>query len=166
MSVDYELNEYIKELWPKIWRLCFRFVGEREADDMTQETFLKFLKSRDKFRGDAKLSTYIYRIAINLCIDKKRKPYFLSYEEMNEIKQFSKKNTQHDVLISKKINTALNSLPEKRRTVFILRTLEGYSTRETANIMNISEGTVKAHLHKSLIDLRVDLGSLIKELKG
>jgi RNA polymerase sigma-70 factor, ECF subfamily len=162
---DKVLNKQIEEIWPKIWRLCYRFVGSQLAYDMTQETFVKFLKSKHKFRGDSKLSTYLYRIAVNLCIDYKRKPSVHSYDEIDEFHPFSTGEQFHDVLAEQKINDALNELPAQRKGVFILRILEHYSTRETAEILQISEGTVKAHLHIALQDLRKKLKPLLKEME-
>ncbi|KQC14596.1 MAG: hypothetical protein APR63_05480 [Desulfuromonas sp. SDB] len=163
---DKEFNNQIEQIWPKIWRLCYRFVGPQLADDMTQETFLKFLKSKHKFRGDSKLSTYLYRIAVNLCIDFNRKPAVHSYDEIDQYNPFSAHEQFNDILAEQKINNALNELPAQRRSVFILRILEHYSTRETAEILEISEGTVKAHLHIALQDLRDKLKPLIKEMEA
>lgn len=165
MKNNININEVIEELWPKIYRLCYRFVGERDAEDLTQETFLKFIKNKDKFRGDSKLSTYIYRIAVNICIDKKRKPVMESYDDKNEFLKFHLKNKKNDILLEKRINSAINLLPKQRKAVFILRMLEKYSTRETAEMLSISEGTIKTHLFKAMIDLRVTLGKVLEEVK-
>jgi len=131
-----------------------------EADDVGQEVFIRFYHSLDRYRGDAALRTYLTRIAINLSLNelKKRRRVVSLFTEKQEEAGFSdlsdegrdveKKDTQEVV------EAALQRLDEGFRSVVVLRLIEGYSTRETAEILNLPQGTVLSRLSRAQKQLK------------
>ncbi|MBN2363081.1 RNA polymerase sigma factor [candidate division WOR-3 bacterium] len=166
MENEIDFDNIYKSLWPKIYRICHRFVGETEAYDMAQEAFLKFYRAKAKFRGESSYYTYIYRIAVNLCLDRLKKESRLASIETFGNLLVDKKSEKEDPLISKRIAEAFGSLSKQRKAVIVLRILEGLSIRETAGIMNISEGAVKSHLFLAVREMSKKLDSLRSEIKN
>jgi RNA polymerase sigma-70 factor (ECF subfamily) len=137
-----------------------------DADDIGQETFIRLYKSIDQFRGDARLGTYITRIAINQSLKalKRRKKWRERFFTRD-----SDRTTADDALVDESavdsgdavfederrdmVQRALRRLNPEHRSVVILRILEGYSTRETADLLAIPEGTVMSRLSRALSKL-------------
>lgn len=125
------------------------------AEDIGQEVFINLYNSLPVFRGDAKLSTYIQRIAVNLTLNEiKRKKRFLSLftskgnDEMSEI-DIADTVSENSVEAKEIVDKALEGLDPKFRIILIMRLLQGYSTRETAEILNIPLGTVLSRLSRA-----------------
>ncbi len=123
-----------------------------EAEDVAQEVFINFYKKIDSFRGESKLSTYLTRIAINLSLNeiKKRKrnqSRYLSIDKEENIFQISDKK-DYSVQIETKeiIHKALANLDEDYRVVIVLRMIDGYSTKEVSEILQLPMGTVGTRL--------------------
>lgn len=137
-----------------------------EADDIGQETFIRFYKSISKFRGESALSTYLGRIAINQSLNflrktKKRNHLKIDIEEVRIIK--SKEVSAVDDLADKElVHMALSQLETNFRSVVTLRMIEGYSTKETAEILEIPLGTVLSRLKRGQEKLREILIPLMK----
>ncbi|MBN1149648.1 RNA polymerase sigma factor [candidate division WOR-3 bacterium] len=164
MENEIEFEDIYNKLWPKIYSVCHRFVGEKDASDMAQETFMKFYKSMDKFKGKSSVYTYIYRIAVNLCLDKIKKdkktmPLDASCELLPD-----DRNKSDDPLVDKKIYQAYKTLSKQRKTVIVLRILEGLSIKETAQIMELSIGAVKTHLFLAIKEMNEKLTIIRSEL--
>lgn len=121
-----------------------------EADDVGQEVFIRFYNSINKFRGDSSIKTYLIRIAINLSLNelKRRKAKrWLSFEDSyHETKSI--KDEYKDSDLKEVVHLALNELEIDFRSVLVLRLLQGYSTRETAIILKLPEGTVLSRLSR------------------
>lgn len=130
----------------------------QEAEDVGQETFIRFFRALSSFRGDSSVSTYINRIAINLSLNAlKRRKRFLSRfmqadeeaklpaHEPNEIESSEKKRLVHQ---------ALEALQPTFRAVVVLRMIEGYSTKETAEILDLPLGTVLSRLSRAQDKMR------------
>jgi RNA polymerase sigma-70 factor (ECF subfamily) len=130
-----------------------------EAEDVGQETFIRLYGSLAGFRGDSSLKTYLIRIAMNLSLNeiKKRKRY-----NSNTLYLDSVTNINHEVDITvperaeimETIQNAMDKLDPRQRSVFILRIVEGYSTKETAKILKIPLGTVLSRLARALEEMR------------
>ena len=123
-----------------------------EAEDVGQEVFIRFFKNIGQFEGKSSLKTYLTRIAINLSLNelKRRKRQYKYFEkgELAKLKVDQKMvsdEQQNDV--RELINKALEYLDPKFRTVLVLRTIQGYSTKETAKILDIPLGTVLSRLN-------------------
>lgn len=139
-----------------------------EAEDIGQEVFIRFYKNIDQFKGDAKLSTYLTRIAINLSLNalKKRKRRQLlglergDYDQLPDISDDGESQNQRD--IKGWVHQALQQLSPGFKSVIVLRLIEGYSTQETAQILSIPEGTVLSRLaraQKKMKDILTSLAS-------
>ena len=127
-----------------------------DADDVGQEVFIRFYRSIEKFRGDAALKTYLTRIAINLSLNalKRRKRGATRFvdESVEELRlQGSDGRDDHDVAERQRlVHHALARLDEKHRAVVLLRMIEGYSTAETAEILEMPQGTVLSRLSRGM----------------
>ncbi len=136
------------------------------AEDIGQEVFIKLYYSLSEFRGEAKLSTYIQKIAINLTLNeiKRRKRFFSMFsqkgnDEMHEIEIPSYENEEKREA-KELVNKALQSLDPKFRIIVAMRMLQGYSTKETAEILELPLGTVLSRLSRAQEQLKRILGKL------
>lgn len=139
----------------KIYRTAFRMINNPEdALDLTQEIFLKAYKNISKYNFKSEFSTWLYRLAINLCIDELRKRKNSNEVLMDSIPEnLIYSDTPEDIILSEEqeslIWKALNSLKEKERVVIVLREMEGLSYEEIANVLKCSMGRVKSRIHES-----------------
>jgi RNA polymerase sigma-70 factor, ECF subfamily len=130
------------------------------AEDVGQEVFIKLYHSLPEFRGEAKLSTYIQRIAVNLTLNeiKRRKRFFsmFSTKGNNEMFEFevADADTQEQREASEIVSRALGSIEPKFRAVVTMRLLQGYSTKETAEILGLPLGTVLSRLSRAQEQLK------------
>jgi len=130
-----------------------------DADDISQEVFIRFYKSISNFRGDASLGTYLTRIAINLSLNeikrlKSRKSISLDklYVENQEFR--NKQTYIYSIDDKEIIQCAIQKLDPKYRSVLVLRLLENYSTEETGKILKIPIGTVLSRLSRAQMKLK------------
>jgi len=162
---------------PKIFRYLSRMVGENEAEDLTQEVFLKVNQALGNFKGESKLSTWLYRIATNAAIDKLRTPSFqrIVHEQVSSESYEDDEvgNAEISVLMGEKnplveqnlvrlemnqcIRDFIEKLPEIYRTVLVLGELEGLENKEISDILGVSLGTVKIRIHRAREKLRKEL---------
>ena len=137
------------------------------AEDVGQETFIRFYRSMENFRGDSALGTYITRIAINLSLNeikKQKKVISLFFSRDNENKEFDvpEASSAEDESDTKElIDKALLTLKPEFRSVVVLRMLRGYSTKEAASILKIPAGTVLSRLARAQRELRKMLEPLV-----
>ena len=139
-----------------------------EADDAGQETFIRFYHALDQFRGDAELGTYLTRIAINQALKalRRRKRWyerFWSRDGNPETALLREPPVEGDDAVDEKersdlVHRALDALSDDHRAVVVLRLLEGYSTREAADLLDIPEGTVMSRLYRATSTLETLLG--------
>lgn len=142
-----------------------------EADDVGQEVFIRFYKSIGDFRGESSLSTYLTRIAINLSLNeikkRKRKDLFFFYKDReNENKQTDVPDevSQSDNFENAElVSAALDTLDAKSRSIVVLRLVQGYTTKETAEMLGIPLGTVLSRLARSQDKMKLVLNNLMKE---
>jgi RNA polymerase sigma-70 factor (ECF subfamily) len=155
------------------------FVHDKEeAEDLTQEIFLNVWKSLPKFRGDSSFSTWLHRIAVNACLNNKRKntgnlltrlSSFLGKENTLQEHLTLNEESPEDILIREEnrawLKKALDSLPENQHTAIVLSKYEDLSQKEIAGILNITEGAVEALIQRAKKNLREKLLSTQKEYK-
>ncbi|HDL01241.1 MAG TPA: sigma-70 family RNA polymerase sigma factor [candidate division Zixibacteria bacterium] len=164
MNGEINFGEVYKEFYPKVLRYISRFVGN-EAEDITQEVFEKANSGLESFKGKSKLSTWIYRIATNLALDKLRSPSFKRFSEnlTEEIEDISvwtrhKKPSVDRQLIRKQMSECVREHIDKLsldyKTVIILSELEGFNNKEIADILQISIDNVKMRLHRARASLK------------
>jgi len=169
---DKEIIERILNGNPELFRLLVeRYKGSvagiikgmlgdcPEADDVGQETFIRFYNSLKDFRGDSTLKTYLTKIAMNLSLNelKKRKRYCnntVSIDSGVKINHEVEMSTSERTDEMEMIQNAIEKLEPRQKSVFILRVVEGYSTIETAKTLNIPLGTVLSRLSRALEEMR------------
>ena len=147
-----------------------RCLDAADAEDTVQETFLNVFRYLKDFRYETKFKNWLYRVAASTCIKKRRKSKFAPERELSLDEFLPQDETEvpdqvpkwalmpldkllNDEL-SDKINAAIFTLPEKYRLVIVLRDIEGFSTAETAQILNLSDANVKVRLHRARLYLR------------
>ena len=130
------------------------------AEDIGQEVFINLFYSLSEFRGDAKLSTYIQKIAVNLTLNeiKRRKRFFSLFSQKgnNEMYEFeiADHNSEEEREASEMVNKALMAMDPKFRIIVTMRMLQGYSTKETAEILDLPIGTVLSRLSRAQQQLK------------
>ncbi|MFH1011344.1 MAG: sigma-70 family RNA polymerase sigma factor [bacterium] len=147
-------------------------LGTREdAEEVGQETFVRFYHSLARFRADSKVGTYLTRIAINLSLDelrrrKKRKLRFWSLEEKETLPDELVVHHEQEIEANERkefVQRALQSLDGKHQAVVVMRMLSGYSTKETAALLGIPTGTVLSRLSRAQEKLKRLLRPLMDE---
>jgi RNA polymerase sigma-70 factor (ECF subfamily) len=144
-----------------IRNLCVRMTGDlHKGEDLTQEAFVRVFEKRSQYQPDAKFSTWLWRIALNLCYDeqrriKRRSETALENEEGEAVVELvadasgpadqAEAGERADM-----VRRALVRLPETYRTVLVLRHYEGLKFREIADVLDIPEGTVKSRMVEAL----------------
>jgi RNA polymerase sigma-70 factor (ECF subfamily) len=150
-------DELIRRHQIKIHDLCYKMLRNYDdASDMAQETFLKAYKKINKFKEKSKFSTWLYRIAVNNCLNfiKKRRPTEELYEEITSTGQDDPVQRYKSKEFRDKIKTAVARLPEVQRAVFTLRTLEDLSYKEVSDILKKPISTIKVNHHLAVKNLR------------
>lgn len=147
-----------------VYNLALQYVQNKEdAEEITHDVFLVVFDKLNSFRGDAKLTTWLYRVTINRSLDflkaKKRKKRFafftsLFYDETNEIKHESPDFSHPGVIMEQKEETErlfgfINQLPDNQKTALILMKIEGKSQNEAAEIMNLSSKAVESLIQRA-----------------
>lgn len=151
-----------------------------DAEDLAQETFLNVFKYLKDFRRETKFKNWLYRIAASICIKKRRKSKFAPQRELSldeflpqdeadveqELPQWAA--LPLDQVLNRelqdKLREAILELPEKYRAVLVLRDMEGFSTEEAAQILNLTPSNVKVRLHRARLFLRDQLKSYHEEV--
>jgi RNA polymerase sigma-70 factor, ECF subfamily len=169
-----EFQEVYDTFQPKILRYLTHFIGESEAEDLAQETFIKVHQALNNLRDESQLSTWIYRIATNTALDRLRSPSFQRVvetslsENLDESKiadkvicAEGKKPLIEQQLIRKEMNDCIRGyiekLPENCRIALILSEFEGLQNKEIAGILGITLGAVKIRLHRAREMLKKEL---------
>ncbi|OGS43356.1 MAG: hypothetical protein A2539_03600 [Elusimicrobia bacterium RIFOXYD2_FULL_34_15] len=165
-------EKLIKQHEQKIFNLLLNMTSNRAiAEDLFQETFLTVWKKIKSFKGNSEFSTWLYRVAVNTVLMKRRKKtiHSVSFDTPivtsdGEIKRdfgddWSKNPlaTLENKELKQELNKAIKSLPEKYRTVLVLRDVEDMSNEEVRKILKISIPSVKSRLHRARIFLRNDI---------
>ena len=152
-----------------VFKTAYLMSGNKEeAEDILQEVFVTVWKSRHSFDpAKGKLTTWLYRITVNQCVDRHRKkqPAFLSLEKAEEdglhLAERGSSESAEDYLISKweyeRLIKAVNSLDGKHRPVLVLRYFDDLSYSEIAHVLEIPQGTVKSRINQALKSLREQL---------
>ncbi len=162
---------------PGLYRVAYRLMGdEAEAEDVVQETFLNAFKSIEAFEWRSGLKTWLFRIATNVALMKLRRktPLSVSVELPEDDGAVAVPNQlfdwcclpEQDFGTSEartELEAAIRDLPEKLRTVFVLRELEGLSGDETAQALGVSVENVKTRLHRARLWLRERLSGYFTE---
>jgi RNA polymerase sigma-70 factor (ECF subfamily) len=173
-----EFARLVETYSPMIYRLGLKMLDNpQDVEDMLQETFLKAYRHLRDFDGRSSLSTWLYRIATNeaLMALRRKRPDTISFDEPLADQAESQEPLQivdwccmpEEELMSAEgrahLDKAVESLPASLRVVFFLRDIEGLSTRETAEVLNLSEMAVKTRLSRARLQLRESLSAYFGE---
>jgi RNA polymerase sigma-70 factor (ECF subfamily) len=140
-----------------VYRLCYRYVNNHpDASDMAQEVFLKAYRAIGSFRGDSSFSTWLYRIAVNTCLNFRaaRRPLSAELPEALPDRAASAAERLEHEEQARRVREAVSSLPEKQRATVILKIYHDLTHEEVAEIVGATVGTVKANLFHALGNLR------------
>lgn len=147
----------------QVYNISFRMLGNREdALDLTQEIFVRAYQKINKYNYKSSFSTWLYRIATNLCIDELRKrKNNINPIPLDDALYMADSNTPEDIAImndrKKQVWDALDSLKEKERAIIILKDIEGLSYNEIAEVFDCSLGRVKSRIHEARQKLKTVL---------
>jgi RNA polymerase sigma-70 factor, ECF subfamily len=154
-------NEIVIRFQKMVARTVKGMLGDSVfAEDIGQEVFIKLYYSLSEFRGESKLSTYIQKIAVNLTLNeiKRRKRFFSMFSQKgnNEMYEFevADQDSEERRNASELVNKALMAMDPKFRIIVTMRMLQGYSTKETAEILDLPLGTVLSRLSRAQEQLR------------
>jgi RNA polymerase sigma-70 factor (ECF subfamily) len=173
------IEEFVSRYQQKAYSIAYHMCAgdSEEAQDLTQEVFLRVFRNLRKFRGASSFYTWFYRIVVNTCLDGRRRRrrwerIFSPWRPGQNEEEPSKKVLEEQpdmygdsnplaVLSGKQltlqIRKALMSLPERQRMAFQLKVFQGMSIREIAQVMGSAEGTVKSQLFRATHSLRTAL---------
>ena len=170
-AFDVLINLYSK----KVINTCYRFLlDKQDAEDLAQDVFVEVFQSIQSFRGDAKLSTWIYRIAVTKCLDeikkRKRKKRITSLGKilhLDDIAYWISGGLIPDEPIQereqlKQITQALNKLPDNQRIAFTLSKIDGYTNAEIAEIMNTTVVAVESLVSRGKAKANIELKEILK----
>lgn len=156
---DHAFRDLVERYEPRVAATVVGMLGwGDEAEDVGQETFIRLYRALDRFRGDSSLGTYLTRIAINLSLTalKKRKRRLSRFVRQDETERDlpeaswdprGELDRKADV---ERVRAAVERLAPNHRAVVVLRMIDGYSTRETAEILSIPAGTVMSRLARAM----------------
>ncbi|MEW6666372.1 MAG: sigma-70 family RNA polymerase sigma factor [Thermodesulfobacteriota bacterium] len=153
-------EEFIRKYEDRIYNLCRYMMGnQQDAQDAAQDAFLKAYKNIGDFRPEASLYSWLYRIAVNTCLDHKKKKSItiLRDQPVSEEEPSggpSPEATLESKRITETVQSALQQLPKKLRPAIVLREIEGLSYEEIAEVLHTSVGTVKSRISRAREELR------------
>ncbi|HEY7170989.1 MAG TPA: RNA polymerase sigma factor [Vicinamibacterales bacterium] len=140
----------------KIHSLARRMLGSREADEVTQDVFVRTWQKLGTFRGDAAFTTWLHRLAVNVVIERRRS-YAIQRERISDDASAIDRAAvtapaRGDLAVD--FESALAGLPDGAREIFVLHDVEGYKHREIAAMLDITSGTSKRQLHRARLLMR------------
>jgi RNA polymerase sigma-70 factor, ECF subfamily len=148
-----------------VYRVAFQFAGNHyDAEDIAQEVFIKVYRSLDRFRQDAQLTSWMYRIVMNACIDHRRRHRSATAAPFGEEAEHKMLNTPQETPdpeerayageLGQVLEWEIGRLPKGQRVVFVMRHHQGMKLSEIAKALGLAEGTVKRQLHAAVHRLR------------
>lgn len=162
-------NQLVRRWERPIYALAYRVIGrEEDARDIAQETFLRAFRALPGFKGEAKFSSWVYRITLNLCRDwmrrERRTPVAQAPEGVDLVELASEKTPSETIedLVSRKelgraVAKAMSNLPDEQRTAIILKEYQGLTFQEIADLLECPLSTVKTRLYQGLSVVRRQL---------
>jgi len=171
-------NELILRWERPIYALAYRTIGrEEDARDVCQETFLRAFRGLPAFRGQSKFSSWLYRIALNLCRDwmrrQRRTPVVQAPDDVDllELAAAAEPSESIEDLVARKdltreVERMMAALPEEQRTAIVLKEYHGLTFQEIADLVGCPLSTVKTRLYQGLTVLRRELAKNEKTMVG
>lgn len=146
---------------PRVYAVVRRIAGDDDlAQDYAQEAWIRAIRALPTFRGDARFSTWLHRIAVNAALQSLRKAETRRKREAPAPDEIPVAPTHRDSLLQKRLQQALDALPEGMRQVLILHDVEGYTHEEIGDVLGVTSGTSKSQLFKARAKMRALLAHL------
>ncbi|MBZ5675686.1 MAG: sigma-70 family RNA polymerase sigma factor [Acidobacteriia bacterium] len=175
-------DRFVEYFRPKIFQYSWLMCGHREdAEEVAQETLLKVFENGEQLREPGKIRSWVFRIAKNACLMKRRKSIFapareLSLDEFMPAKHQDENGVRMEIAdwsslpdgkamrseMRELLEKAIRELPEAYRSVILLRDMEELSTQETARILDVSDDVVKTRLHRARLAIRQRLDEYLR----
>ena len=167
-----DFEEVVRHYWPRIFRFAVVSLRDRSAaETVAQDCFMRAYQARDRFRGDSSLNTWLMQIAVNLIRDHARNRRLRFWtrahsmacdlSRVSDVIPDGRSSPESSASAKQrvaKVWDAMDELPEKQRTVFLLRFVEDMDLLEIAAATGLKEGTVKTHLFRALQAVRRTIG--------
>ncbi|MDP6418964.1 MAG: sigma-70 family RNA polymerase sigma factor [Candidatus Krumholzibacteria bacterium] len=157
-------NKLMKASQARVYGLVLGMMGDPDtASDITQDAFLRAFRSLHRFRGNSRFSTWVHKIAVNLCLSELRKAKVRQSLSMDSISQRllpfigNPLKEQEQTEVAQAIENAIHKLPPRQKAVFLLRNKEELSFAEIAGILKRSEGALRASYFQAIRKLRKEL---------
>ncbi len=168
-------SELVRRYQNRVFGMCLRWMGDRSvAEEVAQDVFLALFKALAGFRGDAQLSTWIYRVTVNHCKNRdlyRRRRAHGRHESLDgvpkddeaPVRQVAHEGPGADAHVQQMeardaLQEALDALDEDQRQIIVLRDVEDLAYEEIADILDLPKGTVKSRLHRARHELARKLG--------
>ncbi|MFW6175132.1 MAG: RNA polymerase sigma factor [Chloroflexota bacterium] len=168
-----QFADVVEQFTNYVYNVAYRMMGNhQDAEDVVQDAFISAYRARDRFRGDAQVTTWLYRITVNAALmrirkDKRRVQMSApedSYQEHNVTDwDITPDKSALNTELSEKIQEGLAHLPEDLRTAVVLRDVQGMSNNEAAEALDISVSALKARLHRGRVALRDLLDTYVRQ---
>ncbi len=161
-------EELYRRFSPRMYAVCLRYAGNaEEAEDILQEGFIKVFKKLDSFRSEGSFEGWMRRIFVNTAIEHfRRKRYMMPVTEREENTIEGKYLSVLDDLAARDIMALVQELSPGYRTVFNMYVVEGYTHKEIADMLGISEGTSKSQLSRAKVILQDMVKQFIDQQRG
>jgi RNA polymerase sigma-70 factor (ECF subfamily) len=172
-SATPDITTLVEQHSHRIYQLALRLTRNRaDAEDVLQETFLTVMRKLDTFEGRSEVYTWMHRIATNIALGKLRSQkrevdVDISADDFDQLAAWHPvqgvppvQEREDSEVLRQALDTAIAHLPEHHRVVFLLRDVEGFSTQETAEMLDLTPANVKVRLMRARIQLRNELAEL------
>lgn len=163
-DADAAANEFVRTYQRFVYATALRYLrSEEDAYDAAQEVFIRALKNIHKFRGESSISTWLYRIVMNVCSSMKRKEKLRSFFSFEDIEPHTHSHETapdqavQDNEFNERLERMLQQLPEKQRETFVLRYFHELSYEEISKMLGTSVGGLKANYCQAVKKLAVHL---------
>lgn len=176
------LDEFVQVFGQKVFQYTWLMCGQREdAEEVAQDTLMRIFESFDQLKNPESVKSWVFRIAKNYCLMKRRRSVFapereLSLDELMPSSHNEGESRKLEIAdlsalpddqllqgeLRDRLQDALRELPEIYRSVVLLRDVEGLSTAEAAEVLEVSEDVIKQRLHRGRLALRKGLDSYVK----
>lgn len=175
---------FVEVFGGKVFQYTYLMCGQREdAEEVAQDTLLKIFESFDQLKDAESVKPWVFRIAKNFCLMKRRKSVFAPQRELSLDELMPAKNgdgerplqiadvaalPEDEVLrseLNEELRKALRDLPDMYRSVVLLRDVEGLSTAEAASVLEVTEDVVKQRLHRGRLALRKSLDEYVRTVE-
>jgi RNA polymerase sigma-70 factor (ECF subfamily) len=145
---------FVRRTQPEVWRVCARLGDRSDADDLTQEVYLRALPALARFRGDASARTWLLQIARHVCADHVRR----STRRRTVFDRFARQTSEADLMATSgteelEVEDAIHALAPDRREAFVLTQVTGLSYAEAAEVCDVPIGTIRSRVARARADL-------------